>query len=1008
MNGKNSQKLWLSFVFFLSNTIVMSQKLSFRNYLVKDSLPSPIVCCIYQDSHGYMWIGTDKGLSRFDGVEFKTFKKNAGLMDSKINSIREDRRGYLWVGTDRGVVNCICADGAGNYSFRDIFSDRSVYSIVEDQEGKLWFGTSKGFSGFDGKTTRHFTLPDSLQTDMIITIAVEKNGKLRLGTDKGLYSYDRENFTYSTYPIIKDGLSDNVVYALLYDSAGNLWIGTKKGLSRFKDGKLTTYTKKDGLSDDPVNALREDRSGNIWIGTWNGVSLFSRGKFTNYSTLNGLPNNFIYSITQDREGNLWFGTHGGASCLTSLNVKTYSKEDGLPNEMIITIIQDKKGRFWFGTSEGLSCYDRGNFKSYTTADGLIDNAVNRLMEDRQGNIWITTPKGLSIFSSGRFINYTEKNGLPGNILFDLVERRDGTTWIGSGSGLSYFRNGKFFAPPFQLEQVGVFYIIEDYLGNLWFSSRNNLYKYSRNRLTSISSRYGLTDIEIYSIFEDSKGKIWIGSESGLSCYNKEKFTHYSTGNSALPDNACYCILEDNQGNLWVGHTKGITCFNVKEFKTYTSERLGLTGRSWLTGMKDHLGSLWFGTTEGVTTFYPPPVSLNTTPPPVYFTGFKVMEKETPLPGNNQFAHNRNIFRFNFIGLSFSDPGGIEYKYRLENIDKDWQTTKDRSLFYPFLPPGSYSLKVKAINADGFESVTPAEYRFKILPPFWHTWWFLVFLGLLLGGFLMLVLQWRVRRAREKAELKTKQTELDARNRQLVISQRMELMGFLAAGTVHDLKNLLSVIIGYSRLMSQKYQGDNEDHQNIEVIKDTAATAVQMAKQILSFARHKDYAHGPVELGSVLIEILDTLKIIQPKNIHVLRDIQAEPVFFPIHPARFQQVVMNLCLNAFHAMPEGGQLRVALASAADVNNEITLEISDTGNTGIKPEHLDKIFEPFFTTKEQGQGSGLGLFVVKQIVEEYQGKIEVHSEPGQGTSFVIRFFRGQESSRQDMKTQRDFND
>jgi ligand-binding sensor domain-containing protein len=171
MNGKNSQKLWLSFVFFLSNTIVMSQKLSFRNYLVKDSLPSPIVCCIYQDSHGYMWIGTDKGLSRFDGVEFKTFKKNAGLMDSKINSIREDRRGYLWVGTDRGVVNCICADGAGNYSFRDIFSDRSVYSIVEDQEGKLWFGTSKGFSGFDGKTTRHFTLPDSLQTDMIITIA---------------------------------------------------------------------------------------------------------------------------------------------------------------------------------------------------------------------------------------------------------------------------------------------------------------------------------------------------------------------------------------------------------------------------------------------------------------------------------------------------------------------------------------------------------------------------------------------------------------------------------------------------------------------------------------------------------------------------------------------------------------------------------------------------------------------------------------------------------------------
>ncbi len=369
-----------------------------------------------------------------------------------------------------------------------------------------------------------------------------------------------------------------------------------------------------------------------------------------------------------------------------------------------------------------------------------------------------------------------------------------------------------------------------------------------------------------------------------------------------------------------------------------------------------------------------------------------MEKEIPLPGPKSFAYDQNIFRFNFIGLSFSDPAGIEYKYYLENIDTDWQTTKDRSLFYPFLPPGSYSLKVKAVNSDGIESEIPAEYRFKILPPFWQTWWFLVLLALLIGGFLLLVLQWRVRRAREKAELKAKQIELEARNRQLVISQRMELMGSLAAGTVHDLKNLLAVIIGYSRLMSQKYQGDNEDHQNIEVIKDTAATAVQMAKQILSFARQRDYTDEPVELGSVLIEILDTLKITQPKNIRVLREIQAEPVFFPIHPGRFQQVVMNLCLNAFQAMPEGGQLRIALTSTSDAGNEIILEISDTGTTGIKKEHLEKIFEPFFTTKEQTQGSGLGLFVVKQIVEEYQGKIEVHSEPGQGTRFIIRFFRG----------------
>jgi ligand-binding sensor domain-containing protein/signal transduction histidine kinase len=986
-------------VFFLiSAATLLSQILPFRNYAEKNGLPSPIVCYIIQDSRGYLWMGTDNGLSRFDGSEFKNYQKTDGLPDNKINVILADRQGKLWIGTEKGCISGFF-DNLVNPARQNIFPGRSVYSIIEDRDGKLWFATSRGISCFDGKIFRHLTTTSGLPSEKIYTIAMDRKGKPWIGTGRGLFYYENEKFISFTTDA---GLMDQFISTLLCDSDGNLWIGTQRGLYSIREGKPVLYTRKDGLCDDSVTALREDRSGNIWIGTWNGVSLFSRGKFANYSTINGLPHNFIYSITQDCEGNIWFGTEGGAGCLTSLNIKTYTKDHGLPTGMIMDIIQDKKGRYWIGTPEGLSCYSGANFINYTKKDGLISNTINALMADHHGNIWVATIEGLSILSPGFFANYTEKDGLASKILFKSIESRDGTIWIGSSKGLTRFRNGKFSPPSFPLKQGQVICLMEDTRGNLWFSSREKLNKYSGNHLTTFSTRDGLPGNKIEAIVEDSKGKIWICSGGGLTCYDKGTFTHYSTGNSELPDNACYCIVEDTHGDLWIGNSKGLACFDGKRFKNYPSERLALTDRKWSIGIKDNHGSLWFGTTEGVVNFYPPPVSTNTTPPPIYFTGLKVMEKEIPLPGNNQFAHNRNIFRFNFIGLSFSDPGGIEYKYRLENIDTDWQTTKDHSLFYPFLPPGSYSLKVKAVNSDGIESETPAEYRFKILPPFWHTWWFLVLLGLVFGGFLLLVLQWRVRRAREKAELKTKQTELDARNRQLVISQRMELMGFLAAGTVHDLKNLLSVIIGYSRLMSQKYQGDNEDHQNIEVIKDTAATAVQMAKQILSFARHKDYAHGPVELGSVLIEILDTLKIIQPKNIRVLRDIQAEPVFFPIHPARFQQVVMNLCLNAFHAMPEGGQLRVALASAADVNNEITLEISDTGNTGIKPEHLDKIFEPFFTTKEQGQGSGLGLFVVKQIVEEYQGKIEVHSEPGQGTRFVIRFSRCQET-----KTQRDFN-
>ena len=198
---------------------------------------------------------------------------------------------------------------------------------------------------------------------------------------------------------------------------------------------------------------------------------------------------------------------------------------------------------------------------------------------------------------------------------------------------------------------------------------------------------------------------------------------------------------------------------------------------------------------------------------------------------------------------------------------------------------------------------------------------------------------------------------------------------------------MAVIIGYSQVMGQKRRGDKHDYQDIEIIKETAATAVQMAKQILSFARPKSHPqHEAVELRRELTEILDTLKVSRPKNIQILWKPPPEPVLFPIHPAHFQQVVMNLCLNACQAMPDGGELSISLSRSID--KEIILEIVDTG-TGIKRENLEKIFNPLFTTKEQGKGTGLGLFVVKQVVDEYKGKIEVRSKPGKGTTFVIRF-------------------
>jgi signal transduction histidine kinase len=323
-----------------------------------------------------------------------------------------------------------------------------------------------------------------------------------------------------------------------------------------------------------------------------------------------------------------------------------------------------------------------------------------------------------------------------------------------------------------------------------------------------------------------------------------------------------------------------------------------------------------------------------------------------------------------------------FRYKLNGLDETWKQTADRSIYYPYLPPGDYLFKVKAVNNDGVESRRPAEIAFKIPPPFWKTWWFqllIVLAAFSLPGWLVVS---RQRRARKYAEL-------EARNKQLVMAQRMELMGNLAAGTVHDLKNLLSIILGYSRMVSRKFAPDDPERENVETIRKTASTAVQMSKQILSLARYPDRLPGTVELGELLEEILDTLEITLPKTVKTRRIMPGEPVRFAIHPARFQQVVLNLCQNAAHAMPGGGELTVALSMPGnEIGRKIRLEIRDTG-TGIEPDNIDKIFQPLFTTKQSGKGTGLGLFVVDQIVREHGGRIEVRSQPGTGTTFIIRF-------------------
>jgi signal transduction histidine kinase len=312
----------------------------------------------------------------------------------------------------------------------------------------------------------------------------------------------------------------------------------------------------------------------------------------------------------------------------------------------------------------------------------------------------------------------------------------------------------------------------------------------------------------------------------------------------------------------------------------------------------------------------------------------------------------------------------------------WFETRNRSTSYPYLPPGNYRFEVIAVNNDGVESTEPAEIRFRILPPLWRTWWFIV-LAVCFALFVTLTLAlWRIRLTNEKVALREK-------NKQLVMAQKMELLGILAGGAVHDLKNLLAIIIGYSKMAAQ-HEGEEGNKQGVnEKIKNTAVTALQVVKQILAFTRRQYDETIAANLPDLLDDIIEILKVNTPPEINILWLRPEKEVRLFINPTKFQQVVLNLCLNAVHAMEQGGELDIRLHEEEDnAGKRVILEIADTG-CGMEEEVLDKIFDPLFTTKEPGKGTGLGLFVVKQIVDEYKGTIDVRSKPGEGTVFRIEF-------------------
>ena len=979
-------------VYFLFESL-SAQRLPFKTYTIEDGLAQSVVYKVFQDSKGYLWFGTQGGVSKFDGTTFVNYTEEDGLISDYISSITEDRQGNIWLGSHDGGISVLKKDGIINYTPAQGLVNGRVFSIIIDIQDRVWIGTMGGVSCLENEEFTNYTTEDGLPDNRIRSIMEGRDRNIWFGTRSGVSRFSNgklENLA------TEYSLPNNDIFAITEDKEGNIWFGTEdRGVICLKkNGKLINLTTEHGLSHNRVYSITEDNEGNMWFGTLEGISRFKDNEYVKiYNTKHGLVHNRIYSIIQDIEDNMWFGTHGGVNCLIDEKFENYTTDQGLAHNLVYAITEDSKENIWVGTyGGGVSCLSGNEIKNYTTDDGLAHNIVYSIKEDSKGNIWFGTLGGASKLENGKFVNYTTNQGLPHNRVWKVEEDSKGNIWFGTYIGVSRLREGRFnnYGIDDGLPDLSCRTIFEDSKGNVWIGTYNGgLSRFNNGKFYKYTVEDGLASNRVYSILEDIKGNMWFGTRKGISCFRDGEFTNLTTSDG-LSDNTCFFILEDDEDYLWIGTNKGVNKFDGKTFKMYgKKDGIASDEMNQGAGFKDSQGALWFGSVGGMTKFYPELDSPNLVPPPVYITRFRIFEQEMIHGQRLVLKYNQNYLKFDYAGLCYTAPEEVIYRYKLDGLDKDWQTSSLRTVQYTSLADGRYTFRVTARNNDGVWSEKPAEFSFIITPPFWRTWWFRIVLVIVVASAVFGWYEYRINNIRKQRKaLEVQVTERTKELRELNATKDT-FFSIIA----HDLKSSLQVQLSGSRLLADRIKNINK--KTIETIgeelKKNTENLFTLLENLLQWSRIQTgrMEHQPAEVSLLgLVDECTSLLMGDARNkgIKLVPKIDEDVVVYADRNM-IRSVVQNILSNAVKFTERGGKVEI---QCIRMNGNVEVSITDTG-VGMEESQLKKLFriDEHYTTMGTAdeKGSGLGLILCKEFVEKNGGMIQIESKIDEGTRVIF---------------------
>ena len=1001
-----------------------------RIYTARDGLPMNSLKSVFQDSRGFIWVGLQEGLARFDGVEFNLYDKKEypGLVSNFIMDIEEDSNGHLWVATAGGGIACFDGKSFHSYTMEDGLTHNSCFKIFVDKTSDdIWIGTEDGLC-----LLRNDTFYDVIKNPPNAIVGHFRS--IYPASDGSLFVGGQFSGFYIIKPDTIEKIATNyAVWSFLEQDNGSMIIGSQiPYVLGFEDDKPEFFLPKlrEYTQDRTILDMVKDRDGALWFTTDGaGIIRYVNGQFSKLSPENSLPTegNFVTALCEDREGNLWFAAECGLVKLQDNKFVAFGRPEGLPSEYGHTVCEDNDGNICIGLRDcGLSILNP------FTLDNIVLNHQNGLpppvFEVTCVYPAYTSALWIGINMSGK-VPLLKKGELyqpfrlsePRVVRALMVTPQD-EVYVGATGFISRYANDVYeefhFASYNQRSEVTS--LLKDEHGTLWFGTfGQGLYKLEDEQFTQDGICETLRTDGVNALYQDEKKVIWIGSDNyGLFRYHNGSFTHYSVKDGLFCDRI-FSILEDDSLNLWCSGNRGVFSVSkqqLQDFDAGTIDRLKCTHYNHLDGMretecngrrqpsawKSRDGRLWFSSMAGVACVDPNNLHKNDSPPPVYIesltcnndTTFAVMDSTIRLDKTY-----RNI-EIKYTAPSFVVPERVTFSYMLEGYDKEWQDAGTRRrAFYTNLPHGSYTLYAQARNNDGILSSEPAELMF-VIPPYWYETQ-AAFVGYVLLSLSMILFigRWRYKRTLEKSKFQM-QKEHMAR---LEALDRTKSRFF--ANITHEFRTPLTLIISpLEQLISKKSVSDARSF--YKMMYANANRLLTLINQLLDLSKLES---GEMKLKAECRNIVADAKTItmsflslaERKHIHLDFSAEAEEIIGYIDRDKFEKILNNLLSNAFKFSPKGAEIRVRVGTHATFESRrniksnsaesVYIHVIDTGS-GIAPEKVAFIFDRFFQSDDSSsrhhEGTGIGLALVKEMVDLHRGDITVNSSPGTGSEFVVR--------------------